>query len=103
MKNPPDGKTWSGVETDKKTNDIQARHFVARDVERYVGCIETQREAKVGYRRNQKLDNAGKLCSIYFIDPADELFKEILKNARRKLEIPMPAAMLCNFNVTSTG
>ena len=40
-------------ETDKKTNDLQARHFVARDVETHVGCIETQREAKVGYRETK--------------------------------------------------
>ena len=37
-------------ESDKKTNDLQARHFVARDLERYVRCIETQRNTKVGYR-----------------------------------------------------
>ena len=33
-------------ETDKKTNDLQARHFVAR-------CIETQREANVGDRETK--------------------------------------------------
>ena len=33
------------------------------------------------------------LCGIYFIDPADEEFKEIVKNARRKLEVLVPAAM----------
>ena len=40
-------------ETDKKTNDLQARHFVARDFERYVRCVETQRKAKVGYRETR--------------------------------------------------
>ena len=35
-------------ETDKKTTDLQTRHFVARDLERYVGSVETQRKAKVG-------------------------------------------------------
>ena len=42
-----------------------------------------------------KLDNARILRGIYFIDPEDEEFKLTLKNARRKLEIPMPAAMPC--------
>ena len=42
-----------------------------------------------------KLDNARKLRGIHFIDPADEEFKEIVRNARRKLENPMPAAMPC--------
>ena len=42
-----------------------------------------------------KLDYARKLRGIYFVDPADEEFKNILKNSRRKLEVPMPAAMPC--------
>ena len=39
---------YTGEETDEKTNDIQARHFVARDVETHVRCIETKGEVKVG-------------------------------------------------------
>ena len=42
-----------------------------------------------------KLDNARKLRGSYFTDPADEEFKLTRKNARRKLEVPMPAAMPC--------
>ena len=42
-----------------------------------------------------KLDNARQLRGIFFIEPEDEDFKDIMKNARRKLEIPMPAAMPC--------
>ena len=42
-----------------------------------------------------KLDNARKLRGIYFIDPKDGEFKETIKNARKKLEIPMEAAMPC--------
>ena len=42
-----------------------------------------------------KLDSVGKLRGIYFCDPADEEFKDIMKNARRKLEVPMIAAMPC--------
>ena len=37
-----------------------------------------------------RLDNARILRGIYFIDPTNEEFM-----ARRKLEVPMPAAMLC--------
>ena len=33
---------------------------------------------------------------IYFIDLDDEELKDIMKNARRKLEVPMPAAMPFN-------
>ena len=34
---------------------------------------------------------------ICFIDPADAEFKETIQNARRKLEVPMPAAMPCKI------
>ena len=44
-----------------------------------------------------KLDNARRLRGISFIDPADAEFKEIINNARRKLEVPMPAAMPCKI------
>ena len=43
----------------------------------------------------QKLDNASKWRVIYFIVPEDEEFEEIMKNARRKLENPMPATVPC--------
>ena len=42
-----------------------------------------------------KLDNARRLRGIYFIDPEDKEFKEIIKNARRKLETPTAPAMPC--------
>ena len=42
-----------------------------------------------------ELDNARRLRGTYFIDPEDKEFKETIKNARRKLEIPMAPAMLC--------
>ena len=42
-----------------------------------------------------KLDNARRLGGICFIDPQDIGFKEIIKNARRKLEVPTAPAMPC--------
>ena len=60
-------------ETDKKANDLQTRFCVARDLERYV-------EKKQNWAiEKPKLDNARKLRGIYFINPADEEFKDILK------------------------
>ena len=44
-----------------------------------------------------KLDNARRLRGISFLEPDDEEFKRTMKNARRKLEIPMPAAMPCRL------
>ena len=46
-----------------------------------------------------KLDNARKSRGIYFIDLDAEEFKRIMTNARRKLEIPMPAAMPCRLQL----
>ena len=42
-----------------------------------------------------KLDNARRLRGIFFIDPEDIEFKEIIKNARRTLGIPIAPAMPC--------
>ena len=38
-------------------------------------------------------DHARRLRRICVTDPADAEFKETIKRARRKLEVPMPAAM----------
>ena len=40
-----------------------------------------------------RLHNARQLRGIYFIDPAGEEFKDIMKNARGKLEVPVPGAV----------
>ena len=42
-----------------------------------------------------KLDNGRRLRGIYFIDPEDGEHRETIKNARKKLEGPMEAAMPC--------
>ena len=47
-----------------------------------------------------ELDNARRLRGIYFIDPEDGECKETVKNARRKLEVPMDAAMPCKKGTT---
>ena len=83
-------------ETDKKTNDLQARHLVCRDLERYVRCVEMQKKTKGSHRETQ--------CSTI---PEDSVVLTSLilmmriqgyhENSRRKLEIPMPAAMPCKL------
>ena len=50
-----------------------------------------------------KLDNARQLRGIFFIEPDDEEFRHTMRNARRKLEIPMPAAMPCKTPVNCRG
>ena len=50
-----------------------------------------------------KLDNARQLRGIFFIEPNYEVFQHAMKNARRKLEVPMPAAMPCKTPVNCRG
>ena len=50
-----------------------------------------------------KRDNARQLRGIYFVEPDDEEFKLIIKAARRKLEVRMPAAMPCKIPRRSIG
>ena len=50
-----------------------------------------------------KLDNARQLRRIFFIEPNDEEFKLTMKAARRKLEVPMPAAMPCKIPIKNSG
>ena len=54
-------------------------------------------------KKKQKLDNARQLRGIFFIEPEDDESRHIIKNARRKLETPMPAAMPCKTLVNCRG
>ena len=58
-----------------------------------IGKAAQKKEKQEQANEKPKLDNAGRLRRIYFIDPEDERYKETIKNARRKLEVPMEAAM----------
>ena len=83
-------------ETDQKTNDHQTRHVVARDLERYV----TRRNAKRGKsglwtNRSSTMPEHCVVFTSLIFDDGD--FKDIMKNARRELEVPMPAAMPCKI------
>ena len=49
------------------------------------------------------LDNARKSRGIYFIDIEDKEFKETIKNARKKLETPVPPAMPCKIKKKNCG
>ena len=58
------------------------------------------REAKERWTTEKpKLNNARQLKGIFFIAPNDEEFKLA---ARRKLEVPMPAAMPCQIPIKSS-
>ena len=63
-----------------RSREVQSRSDASKRKEKQKWAIE-----------KPKLDNARRLRGIYFNDPGDEEFKRKMKNARRKLEIPMPA------------
>ena len=68
--------------------------------------VEAKWKSSRGPSKNRSYDNRlRKLRGIYFIDRQHpEEFKEIMKNARRKLEVPMPAATPCTtVNVVRKG
>ena len=44
-----------------------------------------------------KLDNARRLRGFYFFDPGDVEFEETIRNAWKKLNVPMEAAMPCKI------
>ena len=77
----------------KKTDDLKARQYMAGYVEAHVWCIESQREATVGNQRNQSSKTPRDYVVFSLLIP-DEEFECTMPNARRKLEIPMPAVGL---------
>ena len=86
------------VETDEKTNDLKVRQSMP-EMWKHMSAASKRKEKQKWAVEKPKLDNARRLRGIYFIDPEDEEFKDIMKNTRRKLEIPMPAAMLCQTSL----
>ena len=91
---PPDAYTSSGERLTRKPTTSRP-DTVLPDMWKHMSDASKRKEKQKWAIEKPKLDNARSLGDIYFIDPDDEEFKRIMKNARGKLEIPMPAAMLC--------
>ena len=62
-----------------------------------------RKQNKDGLSRNQSSTMPDSEEEYTFIEPDDEEFKVTIKAARRKLEVPMPAAMPCKIPVKSSG
>ena len=75
---------------------------MTRYVEIHVRCSKEEAKQKWAIEK-PKLDKARQLRGIFFIEPNDEEFKLTIKAARRKLEVPMPAAMPCKTPTKSSG
>ena len=60
-----------------------------------IGKAAQEREKQEWAIENWKLEHAGDLRGFCSIDPSDEEYKDVIKNARRKLETPKAAATPC--------
>ena len=88
---PPDGNTWSGKRlTTKQTTSILDN--VWPDMWKHMSGASKRKAKQKWIIEKPKLDNARQLRGIFLIEPDDEEFKHTVKDARRKLEIPMPRA-----------
>ena len=80
----------------------ETKNFVTR----YVELMSDAAKKKATQRwaiEKPKLDNARQLRGTFFIEPNDDEFKLTMKAARRKLEVPMAAAMPCKIPMKSSG
>ena len=93
---PPDGCTWSRGRRTRK--QITSRpDDIWPDMWKHMSDA-AKKKAKRCAIEKPKLDNARQLRGIFFKE-----FELIMKAARRKLEVPMPAAMPCKMPKNSTG
>ena len=91
---PPDGYTWTRRRLTRKQRDSRPDNAWP-DMWKCMSDA-AKRKAKQNWAvEKPKLNNARQLRGIFFIELEDADFKDIMKNARSKLEIPMPAAMPC--------
>ena len=94
--------TWSGERLTRKEKTSRPDN-VWPDMWKHMSDAAKKKAIHKWIIEKPKLDNARRLLGIFFIEPEDDEFKHTIKNARRKLEIPMPAAVLCETPVNWRG
>ena len=97
---PPDGYIWSGERLTRKQttkNKTSVPDNVWPEMWNHMSGASKRKEKRKWAIEKPRLDNARRLRGIFIVDPDDEEFKRIIKNARRKLEIPMLATMPCRL------
>ena len=99
---PPEGYTCFGRRLTRKQKTPRPSD-VWPDVWKFM-TDAAKKKAKLRWAiEKPKLDNARQVRGIFFMEPNDEEFKLTMKAVRRKLEIPMPAAMPCKIPIKSSG
>ena len=101
-KTPPKGYMWSWERLTKIQTTTRPDHIWPEAWSR-IGKAAQKRVKQEWALEQPKLENARSLRRIYSIDPSDEEFKVIVKNARRKLETPMAAAMPCKRTIAQAS
>ena len=93
---PPKGYMWSGERRTQLQATTRLDHLWP---EIWYGLTEAaqKKEKQQEAIEIPKLDNARKSRNIHFIDPDDGEIKETIQHARKKLEIPMVAAVPCKM------
>ena len=99
---PPEGYTWSGEGPTRKQTTSRPDD-VWPDMWTFMTDAPKNEAKRTWAIEKPKLENARQLRGIFFIEPNDEEFKLTKKAARRKLEVPMPAAMPCKIPIKSSG
>ena len=89
---PPDGYMWSAVRLTKRQATSRPDRLWL-ELWTKLGRNAILREKQKWSIEKPKLDNARRLRGIYFSDPEDKEFKEIIRNVRKNLETPMAPAM----------
>ena len=99
---PPEGYTCCGERLARKQSTSRPDD-IWPDKCKHMSDVAKKKAKQKWAIEKSKIDNARQLRRMYFIEPDDEEFKYIMKAARRKLEVPMPAAMLCKIPIKSSG
>ena len=97
---PPERHMWSGRRLTKRQATSRRDHLLS-ELWRGMSKNTKLREKHKWSIEKPKLDNARRLRGIYFIDPEDVEFKEIMKNARRNWKHQMAPAMPCKMSKKS--
>ena len=83
---------WSGERLTRKQLTSRPDHSWSEILEK-MGKNAKLKEKQKWSHEKLRVDHAGKLQGIFFIDPEDKEFKETIKNARKKLETPVAPAL----------
>ena len=93
---PPNGYTGSGGRLSRKQTTT-CLDTVWPDMWKHMSDAAKKKAKQRWAVEKPKLENARQFRGIFFIEPKDEENKLTVKAARRKLEVPMPAAMPCKI------